>query len=81
MDHLSPRLTLYMAAFSKGMDPATRPAERRTAAAIVEVLHNTAPPSATRRGNSWFGDLIREAIDDRLSGERQTARPLSKPDQ
>lgn len=70
MDNLTPRMTLYMAAFSKAMDPTTRPAERRTAAAIVEVLHNTAPPSPVHRGDTCLGDLIREAIHQRLTGER-----------
>jgi hypothetical protein len=65
---LNPRIALYAACFSRAMQRDCPPDERALMTAAMEMIVPAA--GSTRRPHiRTFGDLIREAIDERLHGE------------
>lgn len=68
MTPLDARMSLYIACFSRAMERDCPPDERARLTAAMAML----VPAGTRTRRppiKTLGDLIREAIDDRLHGE------------
>lgn len=69
--HVSTDIHLYLQAFAIAMDRATSPEKRAACVTLMNAVAPTHHPGNRRsqqRGNGALGDLIREAIDERLHG-------------